>query len=76
MERPLAFFDGREELLPQRVDIGVVGEFKIVDTCHDAGEIIVRRVWSLAWLADYREHRGQALETYLSNLVSLLLCSN
>lgn len=62
MEGTLALLDSSEELLPHHVNVAIVGKFEIVDTSHDARQIIVRRVGWLAGLAHHREHRRQALE--------------
>ena len=64
MEGALAFFDSRVELLAHDVKICVVGELEVVDACHDTREIVIRRIRWFARLADHREHRRQALESY------------
>lgn len=62
VESPLALFDGHEELPSQIIDVAVVGQFQVVDARHDAREVVVRRVWCLAGLANHGEHGGQASE--------------
>lgn len=65
MESALALPDGHTELLAQNVHGAVVWHFEVVDARHDRGQIIVRRVWWLAWLADDREHGREVLEAWI-----------
>ena len=72
MERTLSFFDRSSHAASHDRYVAVVGQFKIVDTCHDAGEVVVRRVRLLAGLANHSKHWSQALEPYLKLESSIL----
>src|SRR5947209_17025365 len=63
MESALSLLDGDVQTVPQDFQISVVGKLEIVDASHNTGQVIVRRVWRLAWLADHGEHGCKALET-------------
>lgn len=62
MKRALAFLDGRVQSSTHDVQIGVVWEFEVIDTSHDAWEVVVGRERGFAWLAHNCEHRGKTLE--------------
>lgn len=76
MERPLALLDRCKELLPQIIHVRVVRQLEVIDTRHDAGEIVVRDVWRLARLADHREHGVQLAEACLESLAIMLFLSH
>ena len=63
MKRALAFLDGRVQSCTHDVEIGVIGEFEIVDTGHDARQVVIGGKGWFAWLAYNREHWGKALES-------------
>ena len=74
MESALALPDGSKQLLPHSIERGVIGQFEVVHTCHDAGEIVVRHIRWFAWFADHCEHRRQTLEPYVIVSVDQLFC--
>lgn len=63
VESPLPLLDGNIQPVSQDFDVGVIGEFEVVDASHDTGQIVVGRVRRIARPAHDREHRGQTLET-------------
>jgi hypothetical protein len=64
MECALALHDSYPELPAENVDVAVVWHLEIVDTRHDRREVVVRRVWRLAWLAHNGEHGCKVLEAW------------
>lgn len=56
MECPLSFSDRNCQLFPQDVNRTVVGHLEVVYTGHDAWQVVIRRKWRLARLADHRKH--------------------
>ena len=65
MECALTLCGSGEKSLPENIQVGVIWQFDIVLACHHRYEIIVGGVWGLAWTAHDRQHRTEALETYL-----------
>ena len=65
MESSLSFLDGSIHTTSHNVQAGVIGQFKIVNTSHNAGQIVVRCVRGFTWFANYSEHWCESLETYL-----------
>lgn len=63
MESTLAFVDGDIQFFFENFHRTVIWHFEIVDTGHNAREVVVRGVRRLAWLADHCEHRCKAFET-------------
>jgi hypothetical protein len=64
MKRALTFLNGRVQSGPHDAEIGVIGEFEVVDTGHDAGEVVVGGQGRFTWLAHYCEHWGKTLESW------------
>jgi hypothetical protein len=59
VKRPLSLLDGHVQSFSHDFKVGIVREFEIVDACHDAGEVVVWRVWWLTGLANHSEHWGE-----------------
>ena len=64
MESALSFSNSSVKPLPHHVQVRVIGQLKVVDTCHDAGQVVVRGVRRLAGLTHDSEHGREALEAY------------
>ena len=63
MERALALLGGHDQFPLQHLLCAVIGQLEIVDTSHDAWQIVVRTVRGLTRLADNREHWRKTLES-------------
>jgi len=64
MESSLSFLNGSIHTTSHHVQVGVIGQFEIVNTCHDARQIVVRCVRRFAWLTNHSEHWCKSLEAY------------
>ena len=63
MKCALTLADGGVKPGAHDLEIGVVRKLKVVDTSHDAREVVIRRVGWFTGFADDREHWCQRLET-------------
>jgi hypothetical protein len=63
VESPLPLLDSNIQTVAQDFQIRVVWKLEIIDTGHDAWQIVVRRVWRLTRLADDGEHWCKALKS-------------
>jgi hypothetical protein len=62
MEGALSFLDCSIHTSSHDVQIRIVGQFKVVNACHDAWEIVIGSVGWLAGFADHGEHGSKTLE--------------
>ena len=63
MEGALTFLYSNTQFLAENVHAAIIGHLEIVDTSHDAREVVVRRKWRLTGFANDCEHRSEILET-------------
>jgi hypothetical protein len=64
MESTLSFLDCSIHTTPHDVQIRIVRQFEIVNTSHDARQVIIGGVGWLARFAHNRKHRGKCLKTF------------
>ena len=64
MKRALAFADGHVQSRAHDVEVGIIGEFEVVDTRHDTWKVVIGSIRGFTWFANHSEHRGQTLEAY------------
>ena len=62
MEGALSFLDCSIHTSSHDVQISIVGQFEVVNACHDAWEIVIGSVGRLAGFADHGEHGSKTLE--------------
>lgn len=62
MESPLTFLCSQGEFLAHNVERAVIRHLQVVDTSHDARQIVIRCVWRLAGFAHHGEHGRKTLE--------------
>jgi hypothetical protein len=62
MEGALSFLDCSIHTSSHDVQIRIVGQFEVVNACHDAWEIVIGSVGRLAGFADHGEHGCETLE--------------
>lgn len=74
MESTLAFLDGDGETSLQSGQVTIVWEFKVIDTGHHAGEIVIRCVWVFAWAAHDGEDGSETLESCFEVWLMRLNC--
>ena len=65
METVFPFSQSKTKLLSHDFHRGVVGQLEVVDTRHDRGKEVVRVLWRLYRLSDYRQWRVERLETWV-----------
>lgn len=65
VESTLTLLNGHIQSLSQNLHAAVVRHLQVVDTRHDAREIVIGRIRGFTRFADHREHRGEALEAWL-----------
>ena len=69
MESTLSFLDCSIHTTPHDVQIRIVRQFEIVNTSHDAWQVIIGGVGWLARFAHHRKHGGKCLEACYFKLV-------
>lgn len=52
----MSFFDRDQKAFPKNFQAAVIGKLEIVDTRHNAGEIVIGSVWRFAGAADNGEN--------------------
>lgn len=62
MEGALSFLDGSIHTSSHDVQIGIVGQFEVINACHDAWKVVIGNERWLARFADHGEHRSKTLE--------------
>lgn len=66
MEAANSFFDCSPQFISHNSLRAVLGQFQIVDTCHDTGKVVVCRERCLMRFSHYGQRRIEASETYES----------
>lgn len=62
MKGSLSLFDGSVHAALHDFQISIVRQLKVVNACHDAGEVVVGGVRWFTWLADYSEQRRKVFK--------------
>lgn len=71
MECTLALADGSANFSSHHLDVTIIWKFEVVDTGHDAGQVVVRGVRWLARLANNSEHGSKSFEACRKMLANL-----
>jgi len=63
MKRKLAFTNCQQQLVSHHINARIVGQFQVVDTCHDRWQKVVGVLGGFNHLADNRQRRNEASQT-------------